>query len=205
MLLCDIGNSSAKFLQDKQGFTLNLEEFKDYTSKEKVFYISVNDSLRPFLKTKKNFINLEPHFSFDSIYKGLGIDRIAACYTINDGVVIDAGSAITIDILAHSVHLGGFILPGLAAYQKSYEFISPRLKTVLNTAVELGAFPQKTQDAVSYGILKSIYLTIKDTCTNQNLYFTGGDGRFLSKLFDNAIYDKNLVFKGMEKLIKEKL
>lgn len=205
MLLCDIGNTFANFLDDDKSFSLSIEEFKHYKTTQKVFFINVNDSLEDFLKTNKNFINLEPFFNFDSIYKGLGIDRIAGCYTIEDGVVVDAGSAITVDVIADGIHLGGFILPGLASYKLAYESISPRLATLLNTAVELNAYPQKTSDAISYGMLKSLKLIIKDTCKNQNLYFTGGDGSYLSKMFENAIYDKNLVFKGMRKLIEEKL
>lgn len=203
MILCDIGNTSANFLENDRDFTLSIKDFLNYKTKKQVFYISVNDSLKSHLLQRKNFINLEPFFEFDSIYKGMGIDRIAGCYTIDDGVIVDAGSAITVDIMADSIHLGGFILPGLEAYKKSYESISARLNVTLNTAVELNAFPQKTSDAVSYGLLKSLHLLIKDAAINQNLYFTGGDGKFLSKMFDNAIYDKSLIFKGMNKLLKK--
>lgn len=203
MLLCDIGNSSASFLDENKYFVLSIEEFLKFHSQEKVYYISVNDRLKNHLHGQKNYINLEPYFRFDTIYQGLGVDRIAACYTINDGVVVDAGSAITVDIVSNFIHLGGFILPGIANYKKIYAHISQRLKCEFNTQISFDAFPQKTSDAQSYAVFKGIYLLIKDAAKNERLYFTGGDGQFLANFFDNAIYDKLLIFRGMKKLIKE--
>lgn len=203
MVLCDIGNSNVKFLQDNKFSSLSFEEFAAFQSEERVFYISVNHSLKKLVSNKSNFIDIEPYFKFDTIYQGLGVDRIAACYTIADGVVVDAGSAITVDIMSSSMHLGGFILPGIASFRKAYAEISPILKCELNTQIYLDTLPQRTIDAVSYGTFKSIYLLIKDAAYNKNLYFTGGDGRFLERFFDRAIFDKLLVFRGMQKIIEQ--
>ncbi|EPV1936907.1 type III pantothenate kinase [Campylobacter upsaliensis] len=203
MLLCDIGNSSANFLDDNKYFTLNIEQFLEFKSEQKIYYINVNERLKNYLSIQNHFINLEPYFAFDTIYQGLGVDRIAACYTISDGVVVDAGSAITVDLVSNFIHLGGFILPGIANYKKIYAHISPRLKSEFNTQISFDAFPQKTSDALSYAVFKGIYLLIKDVAKNEKLYFTGGDGQFLANFFDNAIYDKLLIFRGMKKLISE--
>ncbi|EGK8211496.1 type III pantothenate kinase [Campylobacter coli] len=203
MLFCDIGNSNASFLDDNKFFTLSIEQFLEFKTEQKIFYINVNENIKEHLRMHKNFINLESYFVFDTIYQGLGVDRIAACYTIEDGVVVDAGSAITVDIVSNSIHLGGFILPGIANYRKIYAHISPRLKHEFNTQISLDAFPQKTSDALSYGVFKSIYLLIKDAAQNKKLYFTGGDGQFLANYFDYAIYDKLLIFRGMKKIIQE--
>lgn len=203
MILCDIGNSDAKILQDTEFTSLNFEKLALFESTEKVFYINVNENAKEIIAQKSNFINLEPYFKFDTIYQGLGIDRIAACYTVEDGVVVDAGSAITIDVISHSMHLGGFILPGIAHYRKAFAEISPRLKCELNTQLSLDAFPQRTVDALSYGVFKSIFLLIQDAALNKKLYFTGGDGQFLANFFEKAIYDKLLVFRGMKKVLEE--
>ncbi|EAH9306041.1 pantothenate kinase, partial [Campylobacter jejuni] len=88
MLLCDIGNSNANFLDDNKYFTLSIDQFLEFKNEQKIFYINVNEHLKEHLKNQKKFINLEPYFLFDTIYQGLGIDRIAACYTIEDGVVV---------------------------------------------------------------------------------------------------------------------
>ena len=203
MILCDIGNSDAKILENTKFSSLNFEEFTAFESDEKVFYINVNHSLKRTVAQKPNFINLEPYFRFDTIYQGLGVDRIAACYIIDEGVVVDAGSAITIDVMSNSMHLGGFILPGIASFRKAYAEISPILKCEFNTQISLDAFPQRTIDALSYGVFKSMFLLIQNTAHNKKLYFTGGDGQFLANFFDKAIYDKMLVFRGMKKVLEE--
>lgn len=203
MILCDIGNSDVKFLQDRKFSTMSVDEFLSFQIPQKVFYISVNERLKEQIQSRKNFINLEPYFCLDTIYQGLGVDRIAACYTINDGVVIDAGSAISVDIVSNSMHLGGFIMPGIAKFRKIFAEISPRLKYEFNTQISLDALPQRTQDALSFGVFKSIVLMIKNVAGNKKLYFTGGDGGFLANFFDRAIYDKQLVFRGMQKVIEE--
>ena len=202
MILCDIGNTNATFFQDGKISKIDIEKFKSFKSDEKIYYISVNDSLNSKLQNDKNFINLEPFFELDTIYNGLGIDRIANCYGIDDGVIVDAGSAITIDVMANKMHLGGCIVPGISQSLKTYEAISARLKVTLNSQIELDALPQKTSDAVSYGIIKPIVLLIQSISNNSKIYFTGGDGEFLSRFFKNGLYDRMLIFRGMQKLIE---
>jgi len=203
MILCDIGNSNADFYQDGRVWTLSHKEFKEFSTKESVYYICVNDALKTWLQTKNHFIDLEPYFEFDTIYQGMGIDRIAACSTIQDGMIVDAGSAITVDIMSGGMHLGGFILPGLGAYEKAYASISPRLQLPLNPSIALDALPQKTNDAISYGVIKSIIMLLEVTCKDKRIFFLGGDGKFFSKFFVNAIFDRTLIFRGMLKTIKE--
>ena len=156
------------------------------------------------LQNLPKFVNLEPYFELDTIYEGLGIDRIASCYAIKNGLIIDAGSAITIDVMMNSMHLGGAIIPGISHVLKACEAISPRLKISLNSQVSLDALPQKTADAVSYGVIKPILLLIESMANGSKIYFTGGDGEFLSRFFADSIYDRMLVFRGMQKLIEQK-
>ena len=203
MTLCDIGNSSVNFLNESKFFTMSFDEFANFQGEGRIFYINVNEKLTQLLRQKPNFVNLEPYFDFDTIYQGLGVDRIAACYTIKDGVVVDAGSAITIDVMSGGIHQGGFIMPGIASYRRAYEDISPRLKCEFNTKISFDAFPQRTKEALSYGAFKSIYLMIKDTAHNEKVYFTGGYGEFLATFFERAICDKQLVFRGMKKVLQE--
>lgn len=203
MILCDIGNSTVDCFQEGKVWTLSHAQFKEFSPKEKLYYICVNEALLSYLEPKKHYTNLEPYFDFDTIYQGLGIDRVAACSTVSDGMIVDAGSAITVDIMSGGVHLGGFILPGLEAYSKAYRTISPRLDRVINPSVELEALPQKTSDAISYGVVKPIILMLESTCKDKKIFFTGGDGKFFSKYFKNAFFDRTLIFRGMLKAIKE--
>jgi len=204
MILCDIGNSNVDFQHDGKIWSLSLDDFEKYTPSEKVYYINVNSAMVEKLEQKKDFINIEEYFTLDTIYQGMGIDRMAACYTVKDGIVIDAGSAITVDIMLNSMHLGGYILPGLNSYFSAYASISKSLDKRLNPNVILDALPQKTEDAVSYGTIKSIVMMLEETSKNKNIFFTGGDGKFFSKFFKNSIYDRTLIFRGMLKAIKER-
>ncbi|MGP1532491.1 MAG: type III pantothenate kinase [Campylobacter sp.] len=204
MTLCDVGNTNASFFENGKITKIKLENFKDFKSDEKIYFISVNDEMTGKLQNLPKFVNLEPYFELDTIYEGLGIDRIASCYAIKNGLIIDAGSAITIDVMMNSMHLGGAIIPGISHVLKACEAISPRLKISLNSQVSLDALPQKTADAVSYGVIKPILLLIENMANGSKIYFTGGDGEFLSRFFATSIYDRMLVFRGMQKLIEQK-
>ncbi len=203
MILCDIGNHNADFFHDGKIWSINLTEFQNYRPEEKVFYISVNEYFLKKLKDSPNFINIEHLFDFDTIYQGMGIDRIAACTAVNDGMVVDAGSAITVDIMSNSIHLGGFIMPGLSSYEKCFAGISDRLRFRLNPNIDLEALPQKTTNALSYGTIKPILMILGDSCKDKKIYFTGGDGKFFSKYFKNSIYDRMLIFRGMKSTIEK--
>ena len=204
MTLCDVGNTNAAFFENGKITKIKLENFKDFKSDEKIYFISVNDEMTDKLQNLPKFVNLEPYFELDTIYEGLGIDRIASCYAIKNGLIIDAGSAITIDVMMNSMHLGGAIMPGISHVLKACEAISSRLKISLNSQVSLDALPQKTADAVSYGVIKPILLLIESMANGSKIYFTGGDGEFLSRFFADSIYDRMLVFRGMQKLIEQK-
>lgn len=203
MYLCDVGNTNATMNQNGRIWSIPISKFKNFKTDEKIFYINVNTSIDKNLKSKKNFINLEEFFDFDSAYIGMGVDRVAACYSTKDGMIVDAGSAIKVDIMSNNAHLGGFILPGISASLDAFEAISPRLKIHLKTNMDLDILPQDTASAVSYGILKPIMLAIKDNCKGKKIFFTGGDGAYLSRFFSQSIYKQGLIFDGMKKAIKE--
>ncbi|MDD3323724.1 MAG: type III pantothenate kinase [Sulfurospirillaceae bacterium] len=203
MILCDIGNTNVNFYHDGKMWSIPAGEFKGYKTSEKIYFISVNSEISESIKHKgNNFIDLEPYFEFDTIYEGIGIDRIASCLAVDDGMIVDAGSAITVDIMSSGMHLGGYILPGISAYEQCYKDISEKLNCRINPSIPLDALPQKTSDAISYGTIKPIILILQDTCKDKTIFFTGGDGKFFSKYFQKSIYDKSLIFKGMLKVIK---
>ena len=108
-----------------------------------------------------------------------------------------------IDVMEDNVHLGGYIMPGISSYKDFYKDISKVLDVSLDLSVNLHILPSSTKEAVSFGILKSILLMLKHTSSSKKIYFTGGDGKFFAKFFDNSIFDNTLVFKGMQKALKE--
>ncbi|WP_281950603.1 type III pantothenate kinase [Nitrosophilus kaiyonis] len=202
MLLCDIGNSYAHLYDFKKSWREEIDFFLKKYKNHKIFYISVNNRITPYLKNR-NWINLEKYINLNTNYKGMGIDRKAVCLAVEDGVIVDAGSAITVDIMEKKFHKGGFIIPGFKAIENAYMSISDRLKYTIDFNVDINKLPLKTSDAISYGAIKPIVLSIKDVAKNKKIFFTGGDGEKLSKYFDGSIYDENLVFKGMKKALKE--
>ncbi|MGX2982710.1 type III pantothenate kinase [Helicobacter sp. 23-1045] len=203
MLLCDIGNSFFHFYYKgrvwKEGFNALTKKNENY----RIYYISVNPrSEKKLLETHNNCENIAPLITLDTIYEGLGIDRKAACFGVDEGIIVDAGSAITIDIIRKGVHLGGYIMPGIESYKRMFSKIEV-LSVDFNLGVSLDCIPQNTRDAISYGTLKSIVLNIGDIAKDSAIYFTGGDGKFLAQFFSNAIFDSTLIFKGMTKAINK--
>lgn len=201
MILCDIGNTTYHFLINGVHKKYLLDENLPFFD-EPIYFISVNDKATLKLQNSyKNCINLEGFLDFKTEYKGMGIDRKVVCLEVEDAIIVDAGSAITVDIMENFVHQGGFILPGISNFINSYKKISVKLDYEINTKVNLDTIPLCTQDAISYSILKSIILPIKEISKNRKIIFTGGDGEFLSKYFDNCIYKDDLIFKNMEGII----
>ena len=134
----------------------------------------------------------------------MGVDRKALCLSKENGIFIDAGSAITVDIMKDGVYQGGFILLGLRQYLKGYKDISSVLDIQLNKNLSLNKLPKTTKDAISYGIISSIKAVISLHQKNNNLYFSGGDGKFLSRFFKKSIYDEELLFNGIIKSLRIK-
>jgi len=197
LILVDIGNTHYHILEDNQIY--DLKEIKKFN--DKIYYISVNNKKeQKLLELNPSAINLKNFVNFKTSYKNLGIDRIMACIPVKNGVVVDAGSAVTIDIMQDGIHKGGIIMPGIFAFKEAFVKISK----VLNMDIkkfDLNKLPQNTNEALLYGSVGSILKMIKSF--NSPYYFTGGDGKFLSSFVD-GIYIKDLVFRGMEKTIKEK-
>ncbi|ARR03816.1 MULTISPECIES: type III pantothenate kinase [Campylobacter] len=202
MILCDIGNTNATFFDGRKIWNLSIDEFNTYEPKEKIYYINVNEKVAQKLSNPL-FIDIEPYIKLNSTYIGLGVDRAAACYAINNGLIVDAGSAITLDLMANGCHIGGFIMPGITTTLSSLKNISPRLDIPLNSQVDLECLPQRTQDAISYGVIKPIVNLINDFASGKSIYFTGGDGEFLSRFFSQSLYDRMLIFRGMQRAINE--
>ena len=200
--LVDIGNTNAKILYKKQITILSANDFDDH---DEFYYICVNKKINEKLKQNKQAINLEKYINIKTSYKGLGIDRKILCSYIEDGIIVDAGSAITIDVMDEKNHLGGYILPGIANCLKIYENISSVLKVDKIDPIMIDKLPDNTTDAISKAILKSVILMIKDVSKDKKIYFCGGDGLMISSYFENAIYKQDLIFDAMKKIIKENI
>ncbi len=201
MLLLDIGNTNIKIYDGKE--VRRRVAFAENLPDKPFCYINVNPELEPVLAHRHTATDLAPLFQFSTTYRGMGIDRIAACYTVKNGVVVDAGSAITVDIMKRGHHEGGFILPGIRSCKDSFANISSKLIMDPKKEISLGDLPQNTADALLYATLKSILLMIAFHAKGAPVFVTGGDGARLCQYLPNAVYKENLIFRGMQKVIKE--
>lgn len=200
MVFCDIGNTNLHFFHEGRIWHESPDRITPKYQDMHIFYISVNPkSKQKLLAVCEHCIDLGPYFSLNTAYSGIGIDRVAACVGIWNGLIVDAGSAITVDIMQKGVHLGGYILPGLGMYQNLYKNISPTLAIDLDLSVQLDVLPQNTRSALSFGVINSIVLMIRDSAKEKRIIFTGGDGKFFSKFFQQSIFDDTIVFKGMQR------
>jgi len=210
MILCDIGNSTFHFQTNSKSFKISVQDSlkKLKNLRGKLYYISVNvDATKKLLKHFPKAIDLSSSINFKTSYKGMGIDRQMVCKYINNGIIVDIGSAITIDVMKNSIHQGGIILPGFNAYQKIYPKISKKLNFKFKTDINLDKIPLKTDDAINYSILNSIITPIKNIYESHKvpIYFTREDSKLILAYFKEIPhkYKKNLIFNSMKKVIKE--
>ena len=202
MLLADIGNTYFHIYNGESVEHLRYKTAIEKYRNEKLCYISVKHQLSSEIEQIKIWKNISSFVHIEGDYKTMGVDRRALCLSHKNGVFVDAGSAITVDIVEEGRYRGGYIFPGLKALLKSYEDISPVLKTELNKTISLAQLPTTTKEQISYGIIASIKALIDKHSKGKTLYFTGGDGQLLSSFFEKSVYDELLVFSGVQKAIE---
>ncbi len=203
MLLADIGNTHFHIFNGENVEHLSYDEAIEKYADEKLCYISVKEKLNDKINRIKKWKNISKEMILENAYDTMGVDRKALCLSHKDGVFVDAGSAITVDVMKDGIYQGGYIFPGIKAMLESYRTISPVLDTNLNEMISLAQLPTTTKDGISYGIIASIKALIDKHADKQKLYFTGGDGKFLSSFFEEAVYDEMLVFDGMRNALKD--
>lgn len=146
----------------------------------------------------------------------LGKDRLAAVvgasvmYPGADILVIDAGTAITLDLLtAGGIYQGGVISPGVQTRFKALHEYTSRLP--MGSIVPPVPFPARnTQDAVNAGVIQGVIYELDayiDTCRTKNptlkVLLTGGDAIFFADQLKNRIFVvSNLVFIGLHRILQ---
>lgn len=203
MLLADIGNTHFHIYDGKNVEHLLYADAMEKYSQEKLCYISVKHQLSEEIAGIQKWVNVSLAVHIEGEYETMGVDRRALCLSHKNGIFVDAGSAITVDVVEEGVYRGGYIFPGLKAMMKSYEGISASLATGLDTKIDMNHLPLTTKEQISYGIIASIKALIEKHSEGKTLYFTGGDGKLLSGYFENAIYDEMLVFTGLREALKD--
>jgi type III pantothenate kinase len=202
MYLVDIGNTNIKIYHDGK-ISVQKAAKEVIFPKERFYYICVNSTYHDRLKKMPQAVSLEDLIDFETAYKGMGIDRKIVCKALKNGVIVDAGSAITVDVMREGKHQGGFIMIGLSAFQQSFATISDALIYEIDEKIDLKSLPQNTNDALNFATFQAVVCAIEKVQGDLPLHFCGGDGKRLMGFFADAIYHDSLVFEGMKEVIKE--
>ncbi len=142
----------------------------------------------------------------------LGADRWANLLAVHahykgPAVVIDCGTAITIDaIAADGMHLGGLIVPGMDLMVSALTGHAPGIQIEEADNQEISLLGRSTEAAVSGGVLytaialvERVFMDLQGELGNRtNLLLTGGDAtRILPLLGSRPEYVPDLVLKGL--------
>lgn len=139
-------------------------------------------------------------------YAQLGIDRwlaVVAAYAKNSDavIVVDAGSAVTVDIVsAEAVHQGGYIVPGLQLMHKALWQGTDRIKVGAKQSADMNSPGLSTDEALDKGCLLLLIAMIESLVSKYKarLVVTGGDGELLQNaLCVEAELYPDLVLEGL--------
>ncbi|MDH8701755.1 type III pantothenate kinase [Dysgonomonadaceae bacterium PH5-43] len=233
-LVIDRGNSSFKVAVFKDDELIKLfvsdsltEEFLSeiidaYSIKAGILstVVSINPSVIEFLHNKLlSFYELTNKLTTPLIidYKtpeSLGMDRLAAAvgaYSLRKGqdlLIIDAGTAITIDyVSAGGVYKGGNISPGVDLRFKALNSYTDKLPLVTEDG-DIPCFGYNTETAIRSGVIGGIVREldsyIDEYKKNKNVFafLTGGCSFYFDSKLKNRIFaDGNLVLKGLNEIL----
>ncbi len=146
----------------------------------------------------------------------LGADRLAAAvgaqvvYPASNVMVVDFGSAITVDMVsAAGEYLGGNISPGAAMRFKALNQFTGRLP-LCSLREETGLHGNSTEEAICNGVVDGITYEIEgyigrfsEKYGDFHIIFTGGDGNFFAKRIKNPIFATyDLVAFGLNRILE---
>lgn len=141
----------------------------------------------------------------------LGVDRFVALVAANThlktaSVIVDCGTAVTVDALASSGrHLGGLILPGLGMMRSALVSDTHRI-SLSEGSKDIALFACDTGDAVLSGTLRTLAAAIDRIGTDMEAQLnepvtrilSGGDAESLMPLLrHDYLYDPLLILKGV--------
>ena len=145
----------------------------------------------------------------------LGPDRIAAAagaYALFPGkkiLIIDAGSAITVDFLSGKAFKGGNISPGINMRFRALHRFTGKLPMV-HPAEKYSSPGRNTIEAITAGVLNGVIYEINEyirTFEKKHIglevILTGGDGEFIqSKLDHKVTYMPDIVIYGLNYILE---
>ncbi|MDR2010443.1 MAG: type III pantothenate kinase [Bacteroidales bacterium] len=181
----------------------------------------INEKLLFFLENNLNtiFFTHGMNLPVDIEYKTpetLGLDRLAsvvgadALFPGKNILVIDAGTAITYDLVLNKKYLGGTISPGILTRFKALHTFTEKLPLLNINEEEKGLYGNTTKSAIILGVQNGVMYEImgnikafKEKYNDLAVIFTGGDTFFFEKSFKFCIFvEPNLTAIGLNKILK---
>ncbi|MCF6333719.1 MAG: type III pantothenate kinase [Draconibacterium sp.] len=236
-LVIDIGNTRTKFSVFNRGevlISVPVDELKaehiivlknEHPDLNKVI-LSATKDYSPKLKKalQQNFdqfleVESDTPLPIENCYKTkhtLGKDRIAAAvgafdlYPETNILIIDAGTAITYDILNDKhQYLGGNISPGIDMRFKALNLFTGKLPLVSPQEYNK-LFGTSTETAILAGVQNGVVFeidrtidTFKEFYNNLKVIITGGNTEFFDKKLKNSFFVHfNLIAMGLNRILE---
>lgn len=145
----------------------------------------------------------------------LGSDRLAAAvgadtlYPGRSMLIVDFGTAVTIDAVSGGRFRGGFISPGLSTRFRALHDYTASLPE-LAPADRLLSVGRTTEQAIQQGVEQGMIHEIEGHIARMErkfddllVIFTGGDAKRFAKRIKNTIFaDRDLVFVGLNRILE---
>ncbi len=236
-LTIDIGNTKTKFSVFSRGkllITVPVDELKtkhigllkrEHPSLDKAILSATKNyaqDLRESLQQNfEQFIELDSNtpLPIENLYQTkvtLGKDRIAAVvgaadlYPKNNVLIIDAGTAITYDILTDkNKYLGGNISPGIEMRFRALNHFTDRLPLVIPQEYNK-LYGTSTENAIRAGVQNGVVFevdktidTFKEFYNNLKVIITGGNAGFFDNKLKNSFFVHfNLIAMGLNRILE---
>lgn len=136
----------------------------------------------------------------------LGVDRWLQMLGVVDKnkkqCVVGCGTALTIDLIEHGVHLGGYILPNVYM-QRHALYAGTQQISVKAGRFDSTALGQTTFDAVNHGVLFGVVgavRAIQADYPDHQITLTGGGAHMMNAQFDHQLaIEPELLLKGLKR------
>lgn len=201
----NIGNTHTQIMYGIAGETVQQTQCRTYKTSEIPFgefsddIITIYSSVVPQITAEiKKYLpdaiaciaENVPFIDFSDAPPTLGMDRIANCAALtrmsNDGIIIDAGTAITLEVVKNRKFIGGAILPGTTILAKAMHdytgalplvecSTAPDLNNVQPQFLTVEAMKTGIQSAAVYGTLHLMSNFLQQLNENSPVYVCGGN------------------------------
>ena len=145
----------------------------------------------------------------------LGVDRLAAAVGAvaltgsGNCLIVDFGTAITVDLVTDGVFCGGNISPGVGMRFRALHDYTSRLPEC-SPAEVASALGSSTREAIEQGVMQGVMYEIEghiarltEKIKDLSVIFTGGDAKYFVKRIKNTIFaNRELVICGLNRILE---